>query len=128
MAQDRAYVRAVRPNAISAGGVVDDAPNIWPNYWHVEDLTKIKHALIDDVTSAYAENARLLRSKGQGLKVLVGFSALDVLLVGSLGISGGGGGGGGGDSSGGGDEDSSSGWLNVCSRSVPGFRVIRLCG
>jgi hypothetical protein len=60
--------------------VVDDADHIWPKYWHLE-LVKINHALVDDLTSAYTENAGLLRSKASALKVLVVPTALEVVLV-----------------------------------------------
>lgn len=66
--------------------VVDDAYNIWPQYWNQEDLV-VKHALIDDITSASAENADLLGSKGRALKWLVLATAAEVLLVGSAVIA-----------------------------------------
>jgi hypothetical protein len=62
--------------------VVDDADHIWPRYWNVE-LVNIKHALVADVTSAYAENANLLGSKGVALKWLMIATATEVVLVGS---------------------------------------------
>jgi hypothetical protein len=66
--------------------VVDDADHIWPRYWDVE-LADVKHALVDDITSAYAENAVLLGSKATALKWLVGATAAEVLLVGSAVIA-----------------------------------------
>jgi hypothetical protein len=62
--------------------VVDDADNIWPRYWNAE-LADVKHGLLEDITSAYAENADLLGSKGRALKWLVVARAAEVLLVGS---------------------------------------------
>jgi hypothetical protein len=66
--------------------VVDDAENIWPQYWHVE-LVDVKHALVDDITSASAENADLLGSKGRALRWLVVATAVEVVLVGSAVIA-----------------------------------------
>jgi hypothetical protein len=62
--------------------IVDDAENIWPRYWNVE-LTDVKHALVDDITSASASNAALLGAKGQALKLLVAATATEVVLVGT---------------------------------------------
>jgi hypothetical protein len=66
--------------------VVDDADYIWPQYWNAE-LVDIKHALVDDIASAYVENAVLLGSKGKALKWLVGATAAEVLLVGGAVIA-----------------------------------------
>jgi hypothetical protein len=66
--------------------IVDDADNIWPRYWNVE-LLDVKHALVDDITSASAENADLLGSIGRALKWLVVATAAEVLLVGSAVIA-----------------------------------------
>jgi hypothetical protein len=41
-----------------------------------------KHALVDDISSAFAENAVLLGSKGRALRWLVVATALEVLVVG----------------------------------------------
>jgi hypothetical protein len=38
---------------------------------------------VDDVTSAYAANAKLLRGKAKGLRFLVGATAAEVILVGA---------------------------------------------
>lgn len=46
-------------------------------------MAHIKHALVKDITSAYSENADLLRAKGQALKCLVLATAAEVLLVGA---------------------------------------------
>jgi len=61
--------------------VVDDADHIWPRYYD-EELEDVKHALVDDISSAVAENAVLLGSKGKALKCLVAATAVEVLLVG----------------------------------------------
>jgi len=61
--------------------VVDDADQICTRYYD-EELEDVKHALVDDISSAYAENAVLLGSKGRALKVLVVATAVEVLLVG----------------------------------------------
>jgi hypothetical protein len=39
--------------------------------------------LVTDITSAYAQNADLLGSKGVALRWLVGLTAVEVLLVGA---------------------------------------------
>lgn len=61
--------------------VVDDGDRIWTRYYDAE-LEDVKHALVDDITSACAENAVLLGSKGKALKWLVAATAAEVLLVG----------------------------------------------
>jgi hypothetical protein len=61
--------------------VVDDADHIWARYYD-EELEDVKHALVDDISSAVAENAVLLGSKGKALKCLVAATAVEVLLVG----------------------------------------------
>jgi hypothetical protein len=66
--------------------IVDDADNIWPRFWDSEPLD-VKHALIDDITSAYAVNAELLRSKGRALTWVVGATATEAVLVGSAVIA-----------------------------------------
>lgn len=61
--------------------VVDDADQIWARYYDAE-LEDVKHALVDDIASASAYNAVLLRSKGRALRCLVAATAVEVLLVG----------------------------------------------
>ena len=55
---------------------------LWPNYWDVSPI-EIKHALVQDISDAYQENAKLLGYKKIAVVVGLGLIAFEVTAVGT---------------------------------------------
>jgi hypothetical protein len=53
---------------------------LWNEFWQ-ESVADIKHAIIDDVSSGYAENRRHLAAKRWALRVALIATAAEVVFV-----------------------------------------------
>lgn len=56
------------------------ADQLWQEHW-ADDLIKLKHAIVHDISEAYAHNKAILEKKAQAVKWATGLMGLEVLLV-----------------------------------------------